>query len=338
MRPTVHSLAPTGRTGGRVYLRMLHEATAGQVNWQTVPDLKRGYRVRRWRKLRHLASIAPRIHALRHAPGLFVWDDLSLLHFTRAMRARTIFILHHYEPLQADSDPIEPLLWRRLFKLLPQCAAVVCVAPYWADVVRSHGVVNPHIIYNAYDLTEIDRARAADRAACRAEFDIPPETIAVYTGKAVHWKGTEDIAALLADIPDIRVIASGRNTIGFTGTHLDPPDDRYLRLLRACDVGVFAPRMREGWSRCAAEALLMGMPSLVRPIAGLGDLARLTGQPAPDFGRLPEQVHDLARTPPVTDPYLALSHFDQGYFADAWGDLLRAHLSYSAPRFHATRL
>jgi hypothetical protein len=59
----------------------------------------------------------------------------------------------------------------------------------------------------------------------------------------------------------------------------------------------------------------------------------MTGQPAPDFSRLPEQVRDLARTPPSTDPYLALSRFDQGYFTDAWGDLLRVHLRSSTPGF-----
>ncbi|MFJ4697556.1 hypothetical protein ACIP5N_05235 [Streptomyces sp. NPDC088768] len=86
----------------------------------------RSNRVRRWRKLRHLARLAPTVRALDAAPGVFVWDDLSLLLFTPRMRARTVFVLHHYEPLQHDSAPLEALLWERLFGMLSQCAAVVC--------------------------------------------------------------------------------------------------------------------------------------------------------------------------------------------------------------------
>ncbi|MFH8472491.1 glycosyltransferase [Streptomyces sp. NPDC018000] len=324
MKQIVHSLEPVGRTGGRVYLRMLHEATAEHVEWHTVPDHKRTYRVRRWRKLRHLARLAPTVRALDGAVGTFVWDDLSLLLFTPEMRARTVFLLHHYEPLQHDSAPFEAMLWEKLFRVLPQCAAVVCVAPYWADFLRSRGVRNVRVIYNAFDLTEVERARRIDRTTCRAEFGLDPDTIAVYTGKAVHWKGTGQVAGALADAYRMRVITSGSNTIGFDGAHYDVPRDQYLRLLRACDVGVFAPRMREGWSRCAAEALLLGLPCLIRPLAGLGDLATLTSQPAPDLGRLQEQVRERAATPQAESKsaYDALARFDLGYFGSAWGDLL----------------
>ncbi|UED83178.1 glycosyltransferase [Streptomyces profundus] len=324
MKRVVYSMEPVGRTGGRAYLRMLHEVTADDVQWRTIPDHKRTYRVRRWRKLRHLARLAPTIRALNDTTGTFVWDDLSLLLFTPEMRARTVFLLHHYEPLQHDSAPVEAMLWERLFRLLPQCAAVVCVAPYWADFLRARGVRNVRVIHNAFDLTEIERVRSLDRDECRAEFGLPPDLIAVYAGKAVHWKGTEEISAALADALGTRVITSGSNTIGFDGAHYDVERERYLRLLRACDVGVFLPRMREGWSRCAAEALLLGLPCLIRPVAGLGDLAALTGQPAPDLGRLPTQIRERASAgqTEVKAAYEALAQFDLDYFAKAWGDLL----------------
>ncbi|MFB4269649.1 hypothetical protein [Nonomuraea sp. GTA35] len=131
MKPVIHSLTPTGHTGGRVYLRMLQQLTSDEFTWRTIPDFKRSDQIRSWRTMRHLATIAPYIRALHDAPGVFVWDDLSLLFFTPAMRARTIFIFHHYEPLQHDASPIQAQLWQQLFSVLPQCAAVVCVAPYW---------------------------------------------------------------------------------------------------------------------------------------------------------------------------------------------------------------
>ncbi|MEU9744486.1 glycosyltransferase [Streptomyces niveus] len=324
MKAIVHSLEPVGRTGGRVYLRMLHDATSEHVEWHTVPDHKRTYRVRRWRKLRHLARLAPTVRALEGAAGTFVWDDLSLLLFTPEMRARTVFILHHYELLQHDSKPFEAMLWEKLFRVLPQCAAVVCVSPYWADFLQTRGVPDVRVIYNAFDMAEVERARRLDRATCRAEFDLHPNTLAVYAGKAVHWKGTEQVARALTGAHGIRLITSGSNTIGFGGAHYDVPREQYLRLLRACDVGVFAPRMKEGWSRCAAEALLLGMPCLIRPVAGLGDLADLTGQPALDIGRLQEQVRERAATPrtETKNAYDALARFDLTYFGGAWSDLL----------------
>jgi glycosyltransferase involved in cell wall biosynthesis len=315
---------PVGRTGGRAYLRMVHEVTGDQVEWRTVPDYKRTYRIRRWRKLRHLARLGPVVRAMEHRPGLFLWDDLSLLLFTPAMRARTVFVFHHYEPLQHDSAPIEAMLWRRLFAVLPQCATVVCVAPYWAEFLRARGVPGIRVIHNAFDLDEIARTRALDLQSCRNEFGLAPGTLAVYAGKAVHWKGTETVTSALQGDPGLRVITTGSDTIRTASTHYDLPRAAYLRLLRACDVGVFAPRMREGWSRCAAEALLLGMPCLIRPVAGLGDLARITGQPAPDFSRLREQVRQRAATAEseMKPAYDALARFGRDYFADAWCRLL----------------
>lgn len=58
MRPVIHSLAPTGHTGGRVYLRMLQQLTRERITWQNVPDFKRSDPDRRWRTMRHLAARA----------------------------------------------------------------------------------------------------------------------------------------------------------------------------------------------------------------------------------------------------------------------------------------
>ena len=324
MKPVVHSMSPQGRTGGRVYLRMVHEATADRIDWRTVPDYKRTYAIRRGRKLRHLTRLAPHVRRLRAEPGVFLWDDLSILLFTPEMRARTVFVFHHYEPLQFDSWPLEPLLWHRLFVVLAQCRAVVCVAPSWATFLRDRGVDNVQVIYNAFDLAEIDGVRAMDRADCKARFGLPQDGISVYAGKAVHWKGIDTVAAALGDVPGIHLVTTGSNTIGSPGHHFDLPRPQYLQLLRACDVGVFTPRMKEGWSRCAAEALLLGMPCLIKPIAGLGDLANLTGQPSPDLRRLAEQIRERADPPPDESKtvYETLARFDKTYFRDAWSRLL----------------
>ncbi|MFI6626474.1 glycosyltransferase [Streptomyces sp. NPDC050528] len=317
-------MSPQGRTGGRVYLRMIHEALADRIDWRTVPDYKRTYAVRRGRKLRHLARLAPHIRALRAEPGMFLWDDLSVLWFTPEMRARTVFVFHHYEPLQFDSWPLEPLLWQRLFSVLAQCRSVVCVAPYWAAFLRDRGVDNAEVIHNAFDLVEIDKVRAMDREECKARLGLPQDGISVYAGKAVHWKGIDTVAAAIRDVPGLHLVTTGSNTVGSPGRHFDLPRPQYLQLLRACDVGVFIPRMKEGWSRCAAEALLLGMPCLIDPIAGLGDLADLTGQPSPDPRRLAQQIRERAEPSPDEQKivYETLARFDTTYFRDAWSRLL----------------
>mgnify|MGYP000706826329 CR=1 FL=1 len=57
---TVYTLEPTGWTGGRAYMRMIHTALDGRWDIRTIPDHKRSYNRRRWRKLRHLAALVQR--------------------------------------------------------------------------------------------------------------------------------------------------------------------------------------------------------------------------------------------------------------------------------------
>ena len=45
--------------------------------------------------------------------------------------------------------------------------------------------------------------------------------------------------------------------------------------------------------------VLLGPPCLIRSMAGLGDLAALTGQPTPDLDRLPARVWEHAVAPPT---------------------------------------
>lgn len=321
---TVYSLVPTGWTGGRVYLRMIHDAIRDIAHIVTLPDLKRGYQRRRWRKLRHLAALTPHIRALRDARGVFVWDDLSLLCFTPAMRRRTIFVFHHHDPLHYDSAPVEPLLWRALFPALRECAAVVCVSPYWASQLAARGI-HAQLIYNAFDLALLDTIRSEDPGALRSRFRLPTDRTLVYVGKAVHGKGIDLAQALLAAHPDLYLVSTGNNTIGARTHHtgwLPYPD--HLRVIRACDVGLFLSTLHEGWSRCAAEAILLDLPCATSGIAGLGDLARLTNQPVADLPRLADQLRTRCRTPSAETAKARrrLAPFDTTYFTDAWRQVL----------------
>jgi hypothetical protein len=82
--------------------------------------------------------------------------------------------------------------------------------------------------------------------------------------------------------------------------------------------------MREGWSRIAAQAILLGLPCILADHAGPGDLRRLTQQRVPDLAHLADQIRHRARTSTAdTDAARhALAQFDQRYFNDAWRSLL----------------
>lgn len=77
----------------------------------------------------------------------------------------------------------------------------------------------------------------------------------------------------------------------------------------------------------------MGMPCLIRPVAGLGNLAALTGQPAPAPAHLADQIRARAEAPPEAGKaaYEALARFDSAYFARAWTSLLSGVGSVTQP-------
>lgn len=237
-----------------------------------------------------------------------------------------MFVFHHHDPAHYDSAPVEPLLWSALFTALRDCAAVVCVSPYWATYLARHGV-HARIIHNAFDTAVLDEVRGEDRADLRARFELPDDRILLYVGKAVHGKGVDNAHRLLGDDPRFLLVSTGNNTIGARTHHLGRlPYRDHLRVVRACDIGLFLSTLREGWSRCAAEAVLLELPCLTSGSAGLGDLADLTGRPVADPAQLANQVLERIRTPQSerTAAREHLATFDLARFGRAWTALAQA--------------
>ncbi|MGW4410465.1 hypothetical protein ACWEJ6_40955 [Nonomuraea sp. NPDC004702] len=216
MTRIVHFLAPTGHTGGRVYLRMLQRLTSEEITWRTVPDSKRADRTRIWRTVRrHMAAITPQVRTLRDTPGAFVWGDLSLPLFTPERRAQTIFVFHHYEPFQHDSAPIQPQLWQQAL----QCPATV----RGRRVRRTQLGPLPPSPRRGQGARHLQLLRGGDKEECRAENDLPRDGLLVYAGKAVHGKGSHLITMATERDRRLHVITTGGNTIGRLGPHFDLP-------------------------------------------------------------------------------------------------------------------
>ena len=319
MKSRLFSLDPTGHTGGRYYLRQVHQILNKAFDIHLTPDLKRTFPTRRWRRVRHMWKIRSYISAISKDKGFYLWDDMSILYFTKAMRSRTVFIFHHHDPLQYDSAPFEGFFWQAMFKKLAECHTVICVAPYWAEQLKQYGV-NAKIIYNAFDTSKFQPLNEIPKHTLKKYFELDAEKIQVYLGKPVHTKGAERVFERLKDDSRFECITTGNNVFNLNTRHFKLSDEDYLKLVRACDVGVFNSQLKEGWHRIAAESMLLHVPCIIKPSGGLKDLAQLTHQPEIDLARLDEQIIERVQASSADrqNTYQTLSQFDQDYFESEW--------------------
>lgn len=318
-KPTLYSTEPYGLTGGRAYLRMVHEVIPQSFTVVKLADYKRTYPTRRWRKVRHLWQIRKLLPFREDT--YFLWDDISVILFSRKMLRKTIFIFHHYDLLQSDSQPFEQYMWQRLFSVIRHCYTVVCVSPYWAAFLAQKGI-KARIIYNAFDTDTIRIVNDIEKAVLKEQFALPKNKIHIYLGKAVHWKGVEQVYEVLKRYPDIHLITTGNNTLNLSTDNYKLSYFDYLKLVRACDIGIFNSQLQEGWSRCAAETILLRVPCIIKPVAGLADLAHLTHAPILNATRLYEDIHTILAGYDTLFAYNMVQQFDTTYFSREWTYLL----------------
>lgn len=243
------------------------------------------------------------------------------------MLSRTIFIFHHYDPICFDSGALEALMWERIFKVMPYCHTVVCVSPYWLNYLSQKGIW-AELVYNSFDIELINSINQLERAVLKEKFNLPKDKINVYLGQAVKLKGIEAIHSLLHQYQDLNLITTGKNKLDLSIKNYFLPSYRdYLKFIRSCDVGIFNSEIKEGWTCCAAETILLQVPCLIKPIAGLGDLASMARQPTLNLDNS-QKLHDaiVERAKCTREETLAayqvLSIFNKPYFNSKWSALL----------------
>jgi glycosyltransferase involved in cell wall biosynthesis len=331
----LYTLKVHGTKGGRDYLRMVREVIPKDINVHEILDFKRYYSMRKWSKVRHLIEIVKHI-PYKHSQAFFLWDDLSLITFSREMLEKTIFIIHHYDPITFDSSFIESWMWEKLFKALQHCYAVVCVSQFWANFLKERGIQphRIHIIYNSFDMDIINEVNKSHKDQLKESFNLPMDKINVYLGKAERFKGVEAIYKLLREHTDLNLVTSGNNELNLPVSNYDYLDYfDYLKLIRSCDIGIFNSEVKEGWTRCAAEAILLQLPCLLKPIAGLENLADFAFQSKLVEHDMPE-LHNVvvSRLKETTEEeiikaYRSLSQFDKKYFRREWSSLIYSLLN-----------
>lgn len=318
MTSRLYLLEPEGITGGRVYLQMVHEALSPHFPLSTLVDHKRTGGPRRNRRLQHLWRTARSLPWFD--PGaFFVWDDFSLWLFRKAMRRRTIFILHHYDPTIFRTWQ-EEWLWEKTLRALADCFEVVCVSPYWQTFLAERGI-RSRVIYNAYDVNLIDMINQVSKSDLKAKFNFPPHKPVVYVGRVKHNVELRKLTELIDQHPQYHFVTTGNKAVLnalMPNTSLSYSE--YLQFLRACDVAVFPSTVLEGWGRCATEAILVQVPTLLNPVAGMKQLAELARQPFLDWNCLSTQIQEQLETPLETRlaAYTQVAQFNQAYFQQQW--------------------
>lgn len=313
--------------GGRAYLKMVIESIPESFSTIKLTDYKRFHSSPRWSKARHFVQILKDI-PFNDNNGYFLWDDLSVIAFSKEMLSRTIYIIHDYDPLTFDSGIIELFMFKRLFQVLRYCHTVVCVSPYWKQFLAQKGI-NSHIIYNSIDLELIDSINELDKEALKNEFGLPKDKINVYIGNSQKkLKGVEALQRLLSQYEDLYLFTTGKSNLSLkTNNYFLQTYQDYLKIIRSCDIAVFNSEVKEGWTRSAAEAILLQIPCLINPNAGLGDLALAAHQPTfskNDFSNLHNMILDRVKASreELVSAYQDLSRFNRNYFRQEWSFIL----------------
>ena len=150
---------------------------------------------------------------------------------------------------------------------------------------------------------------------------LPEDRINVYLGQGALFKGVDEIFNKFKEDKRINLFITAKNDTGlpvkcYNGLEYDD----YLNLVSQADVAIFASSLLEGWNRCATETILLGIPCILKPIAGLGDLQHITNMPIytndltfEDLVSITQNKYKFTKSSSNT-----LSAFNLKYFSESW--------------------
>ncbi|HBR80355.1 MAG: hypothetical protein UX09_C0004G0024 [Candidatus Uhrbacteria bacterium GW2011_GWE2_45_35] len=311
------TLEVSGNSGGRVYLKMVQDVLAPVSKLKFIKDYKRHYRWFRGRKIIHLFKIFFDIIRIHDTESFYLWDDISIIFFSKQKLKKTLFIFHHLDQKHFDSAPFENLIWHLVLKQLKYCNKVICVSPYWKKFL-SEKKIRAEIIYNSFDVERIQRHASRHN---KTILKLPEDRINVYLGQGALFKGVDEIFNKFKEDKRINLFITAKNDTGlpvkcYNGLEYDD----YLNLVSQADVAIFASSLLEGWNRCATETILLGIPCILKPIAGLGDLQHITNMPIytndltfEDLVSITQNKYKFTKSSSNT-----LSAFNLKYFSESW--------------------
>jgi len=232
-------------------------------------------------------------------------DPSAILSLRRELRAESYDIIHAFNSRALSNSLLASLGMKikrigfcgtmghlkrfdpsaRMAVLSPRADRIVCVSKAVMNYLRSLGVPESRLvtIYAGHDPSWF---AAAPRSALR-EFGVPDEAVVIAcTARARPIKGVpilmEAVRRLAPDLP-VHVLLIGQNDdaeisqllgdpvlrdrIHLTGFRMDAP-----ALVGACDLFVMPTLRNEGLSKAVAEAMCLGLPSVISGVGGMVEL------------------------------------------------------------------
>ncbi len=175
-----------------------------------------------------------------------------------------------------------PAVARQIRRHAPNAFALLAVSePLRRRFVEAAQVPDDAVtlVRNGVDL---DRFAPGDRAAARAELDLPADGhLVLGVGRLVEAKGFHHAVDLLKAIPDTRLVLIGNGPERARLEAAAPadrlvclgaqPPERVAIAYQACDVLVL-PSEREGWPNVVTEALGSGLPVVATAVGSVPDM------------------------------------------------------------------
>ena len=239
-------------------------------------------------------------------------------------------ILHHIYLKQKNKSLRGKLSLLILHKKLRALDYVICVSKYWENYLKDIGCKKVKTIYNSFDLDEFFFKDDEIKSLLK-KYSIPTNKPLIYIGLANPQKGILEVYNALKN-EDYTLVMTGHShhKIDIPVKRLFLDRREYLCLLKASEAVVSMPRIEEGWSRVAHEAMLCKTPVIGSGTGGMKELLEGGNQIICDnIENIPSAVKAIINHKEKygSDGYDFVKRFDTYYFSNEWNDFIQEVLT-----------
>ena len=311
--------------GGKVYEEMVERALSDFFETEAVNVYPKG------KKLKYLKGLLMlwKLFKLSKEKNIdFAIKDFTASLFLNKKLVKNITIVHHidnsYAPFLVKIAYL--FLDKIVFSRLKKFDAIVVVSEYWKEYFKKMGYKNVYVIYNAFDLNNLDFS-LEEVEEFKRRYNLTQKPI-IYIGNCQKGKGVIESYQALKDL-DVYLITSGIPQIKPPSINLILENKEYLKLLKASAVVVTMSKFKEGWCRTAHEAMLCKTPVIGSGLGGMRELLEGGRQiVCPDFNSLREKVEYLLNNPEIRkkigeDGFNFAKNFTFEKFKKDWIDLIK---------------